>query len=245
MKLLKLLLIIASFGGSLSAADTCGKVIAVTGQAEANARPLKRGSEIFVSDLIKVAGKSKIQIRFTDGGLLNLIELTEYQINSYQFKKTGNDNFTANLIKGGFRELTGEIGKQNPKGVSVKTPVATIGIRGTTFQANIKNGQTFFGVDSGSVTVTNSAGERELNAGQYVSVVSNDQLGIVTDERPEALDPEFFAAPEGGESIDEVMQAEDLEPPQDEEEILEEDQDAELDEEADFMIPENEGNPPC
>jgi len=212
MKFLKILLVVTFFTSMLSAAkkEPIGKVIAVTGKCEANKRPLSRGSDIFVSDLIKVAAKAKIQVRFSDGGLLNLIELTEYRINTYQYNKTGNDNFTANLIKGGFRELTGEIGKQNPKGVSVKTPVATIGIRGTTFQANMKNGEVFFGVDSGSITISNDAGERTLNPGEFVSAFSTDELGLVSNVRPEALNLEFFEEPEGGDSIEEEMEADDF-----------------------------------
>lgn len=182
--------------------DAIGKVVAVEGKAEANQRSLARGGSIFIADLVKVAADSKLQIRFTDGGILNLIALTEYRIDSYQFKQTGTDGYTASLVKGGFRALSGTIGEENPDGVQVKTPVATIGIRGTIYEANIQDGQTFFGCDNGAINVSNSAGQRTLEAGEFVSAQSFNQLGNVTTERPDALSPTFFAPALGGESLE-------------------------------------------
>lgn len=184
------------------AADAIGTVIAVEGKAEANTRSLARGGSIFITDLIKVAANSKVQIRFTDGGILNLIALTEYRIDSYQFNQTGTDNYSANLVKGGFRALSGSIGKENPDGVKVKTPVATIGIRGTIYQANMQNGQVFFGCDSGSISISNSAGERTLEQGQFVSAASFNQLGDITTVRPDALSPQIFTPAIGGQSLE-------------------------------------------
>lgn len=234
--------------GTLIAADPepIGKVVAVQGKAEANKRNLSRGSGIFISDVIKVAAKGKIQIRFTDGGVVNLIELTEYKIDSYQLNKTGTDNYTASLIKGGFRQLTGDIGKKNPDNVKVKTPVAVIGIRGTTFSANMQDGKVYFGCDSGTLSISNDAGERTLNAGEFVSAASFNQLSDVTTERPDALIPELFAAPEDGESMEEPEAAETTSA-EETEEIEEEPsaEEAESFEEEELEIPEQEGNPPC
>ncbi|MBS0628954.1 MAG: FecR domain-containing protein [Verrucomicrobia bacterium] len=246
MKTFAAVVMVLLFMSSLVAAknEPVGKVIAVEGKAQANKRSLSRGSEIFVADVIQVAAASKIQIRFTDGGLLNLIEQTQYQIDSYQFNKTASDNFTANLVKGGFRTLTGDIGKAAPANVKVKTPVATIGIRGTTFSANMQNGQVYFGCDSGRLNITNDAGERTLEAGQFVSAMSMNQLGDVTTERPDALSPELFVAPPGGESIDEETAAQ--EPSLDESlgEEGEEGEEGEI-EDQEIEVPEDEGNPPC
>src|SRR3990167_6970386 len=142
---MKLLSLICSFFifTSLFAEDAIGKVIIVEGQAEANLRILSRGASIFVSDKVNVKESSKVQIKFSDGGILNLIEKTEYVVKSYAFNPSGTNTYAAELLKGGFRAVSGSIGKINPSGYSVKTPVATIGIRGTTLEANIVNGETF------------------------------------------------------------------------------------------------------
>lgn len=203
MKFINALILCILFVGSLFSAegDPVGKVIAIEGQAQANERNLIRGASVFVSDLIKVAAASKIQIRFTDGGILNLIENAQFRINSYAFNQDGKNEFIAELATGGFRALSGSIANSNPDGYAVKTPVATIGIRGTIFEANIVKGQTYFGCMSGSIRVANEAGERILAAGEFVTAASPFNLGDVTTVRPPALRNDLFTPPTGGEQI--------------------------------------------
>lgn len=228
MKIFSAFLCFLVLMSSLFSAEQVGKVVAVEGKVEANQRSLARGAAIFISDVINVAAASKIQIRFTDGGLLNLIEQTQYRIDSYAFNKEGKNEFGAELVKGGFRALSGSIGKENPEGYQIKTPVASIGVRGTIFEANIVRGETFFGVESGSVSVSNRAGQRTLNPGQFVSSTSPTQLGTVTNERPEALRQDLFTPAEGGESLTEA--------PTEEEGAGGEEE---------MELHEDEGNPPC
>lgn len=248
MKLITLLLSAVFFMGSAFSADkpsaeSIGKVIAVEGKANASGRTLARGASIFVSDVINVAKASKIQIKFTDGGLLNLIELTEYRINTYQFQKNGKNEYVAELVKGGFRELSGSIGKANPNGFKVKTPVATIGIRGTIFAARIQDGEVSFGCDSGKLSISNDAGSRELDSGQFVSATSYNQLGDITDIRPDALSPELFTPPPEGESLETAEES--IAAPAEEEAAPSEGEEADMGEEEELEVPESEGNPPC
>lgn len=263
MKLITLLLSVVLIMGSAFSADKVpaepiGKVIAVDGKANASGRTLARGTSIFVSDVIKVAKASKIQIKFTDGGLLNLIELTEYRINTYAFQKAGKNEYTAELVKGGFRELTGSIGKANPKGFKVKTPVATIGIRGTIFAARIQNGEVSFGCDSGELSISNDAGSRDIGPGQFVTAASFDQLGDITDIRPDSLSQDLFTPPSEAESLEsaeesiaapaeeeEAASAEEEEADSVEEEEAPTEEEQDLGEDEELEVPENEGNPPC
>lgn len=202
MKIKTIFVGIVLFFGSLYSAESIGKVIAVEGKALANERILSRGADVFISDMIKIAEKSKIQIRFTDGGILNLIELTEYRIDSYQFNKTGTDGYSAELAKGGFRMLTGEIHKSNPEGVSVKTPILTIGIRGTLFKANIVQGIISIGVETGSVVLQNGGGVAILKPGEYLSTNSWNTMGTPTTVQPDALNATIFTAPVGGQRLE-------------------------------------------
>lgn len=188
--------------GSLYAADAIGKVVTIEGSALANVRQLSRGSEIFISDVIKVAEASKLQIRFTDGGLLNLIASTEYRIDSYQFAKTGTDNYSAKLVKGGFRTLTGGIAKSNPNNYSVQTPVLTIGIRGTLYSVNIVDGVVYVGVENGAISATNAGGTVVVGAGNYISTGSSQIMGEPTTVQPDALNPSIFTSPQGGINLE-------------------------------------------
>jgi hypothetical protein len=192
---------------AFAAESSIGKVIAVEGLAKACERNLSRGASIFVSDVINVAEKSKIQIKFTDGGLLNLASSTQYKIDSYQFNSGGENQYSAELLEGGFRAVSGSIAKKNPDGFAVKTSVATIGVRGTLFEANIRDGQTYFGCSSGLVNISNGAGTRELKSGEFVSAASFNSLGSVSKVCPPALAPQNFSAPKGGESLEQALRA--------------------------------------
>src|SRR5476649_1542244 len=57
------------------------------------------------------------------------------QIDNYAYDagKPDDDSASFNLVKGGLRSITGLLGKRNKERFALKTPTATIGIRGTTF----------------------------------------------------------------------------------------------------------------
>ncbi len=183
-------------------ATSVGKVIATEGVVTAGTRRLTRGASIFLSDVVTTAIGAKAQIRFTDGSIVNLIADTKYQINQYAFSDAENSIFATTLLKGGLRTVSGEIGKVSPEKYSIGTPTATLGIRGTLFMINIAQGSVFFGVDTGSITVTNNAGSLSLNAGQYVRVPSSNTLDTITEIRPAQLSENIFTTPTGGESLE-------------------------------------------
>jgi hypothetical protein len=237
-------------GSALFAADPIGKVISVTGKVSANNRSLSRGDSVFVSDLIDVAAKSKVQIKFIDGGIINLIPSSQFRIDSYEFKKDKQES-SSELVKGGFRAVSGSIARSNPENYAVKTPVATIGVRGTIFQANIVQESTYFGCDSGSVTISSSSGAQvDIAAGQFVSIDPLGQFGSITDIRPDALSTTIFIPPPDAESLERAESSSPPPPPAEaapqEESSTEEESEASQDQETEEAeIPETEGNPPC
>jgi len=151
------------FASSLFAGDIpAGQSIAVQGIVEAGenlingARRLRRGSSIFSTDTVDVKQDAKVQLKFSDGGLVVLLPNTVYRIDSYQFTQEKSE-VTINLIKGGFRAMTGTIGKEHPTDYTIKTPTATIGVRGTIATAVTDGKQTSFGCESGTMTITTGA----------------------------------------------------------------------------------------
>lgn len=202
----KWLIILTLQLGELLAADAIGKVIAVEGSVKAEGdqnRALSRGASIFVSDLITVADAAKIQIKFSDGGLINLISSTQYRVNSYEFKKD-QGNYAAELLAGGFRAVSGKIGKSSPENYKVKTPIATMGLRGTDFMCNIVEDQTYFGCNSGEISLASEVEIIVLVADQFTSADPSGGFSDITNERPELLSLEFFESPDGGESFEET-----------------------------------------
>ncbi len=196
---------VAAFGD-----DSIGKVIVVEGEASATnsvqgTRVLQRGSSIYVADTIVVGSDSKAQIKFSDGGLLNLIPDTEFRVNEYRYKKLfKKDRFSSELVQGGFRSMSGSIAKKNPDEYEIKTPTSTIGIRGTVIEARIVEGVVYVGCESGQAFVKNEAGSALIGRDaptQYVAVPSRAATPQPTAQRPSTLQPSLFVEPKGGVNI--------------------------------------------
>jgi len=128
------------------AATEAGKVLSTRGEVSAAAadgqtRALKRGGVLFEGDTVITGADSFARIRFRDGGSLHLRAATRFAISEYVFKEDGKkDTSRFNLVAGGFRAVTGAIGRDDKAGYSVKTPVTTIGIRGTDHEARYCKG---------------------------------------------------------------------------------------------------------
>jgi hypothetical protein len=114
------------------------KVMAVTGSAKAVdpqgiERQLEKGGVVHSGDKIVTGDGALVQMRLNDGGYLSVRSGTEMVIDRFVFdeKNAGNSNFLVSLIRGGFRSITGLIGKTNPEAYQIRTSTATVGIRGT------------------------------------------------------------------------------------------------------------------
>jgi hypothetical protein len=88
-----------------------------------------------------------------------------------------------NLLKGGFRAVTGAIGKRNHSSVTYKTAVATIGIRGTDFEV----ADCSLGCPDLSI---------KPKPGLYFKVF---QGGVAANEKPYDADQAGYVSPEGGD----------------------------------------------
>ena len=99
---------------------------------------LKRRSLIFERDEIHVGRNGRAQFRMIDHALISLQENSVLQIKKYKFKKGDPANSALlELLTGGLRTITGAIGKGNKKAYELRTPLATIGIRGTDYEVEI------------------------------------------------------------------------------------------------------------
>ncbi|HTS23909.1 MAG TPA: FecR domain-containing protein [Casimicrobiaceae bacterium] len=181
---LRHLILIASFplfglaaGAALAQAGkvvfAVGDVVAVRGASRV---PLSAGSPLEVGDTIVTAAQSHAQLRFSDDALVALKPDSEFRIERYSF--SGHDDGTEvavfRLVKGGFRTLTGQIGKLSGDRYQLLTTQATIGIRGTHYQVQIcgprqcmDNGQAaksgmYGAVYEGRIAVANAFGAEEF-----------------------------------------------------------------------------------
>ena len=163
------------------AAELVGKVIVASGQvqaqdAEGTLRKLKRRSPVYEGDTLLTGANSRAQIRFKDGALIALRADSQFELSSYQFNSAqgGEDKAVMKLVSGGFRTITGQIGKADKEDYQVSTPVASIGIRGTNYEAVLVDSSVYAGVWQGGVTVENDQGSLNLGADSDFSFVQVD-----------------------------------------------------------------------
>ncbi|MBV1928851.1 MAG: FecR domain-containing protein [Gammaproteobacteria bacterium] len=122
----------------VAVADRIGRVIGVRGQltadsADGSSRQLRRRSYVRQGDTLTTSDAGGAQVRFNDGAQIALRKASSLRVDEYdwQGQQNGNEKAGFSLIKGGFRTITGAIGKVNKASYRVNTPFATIGIRGT------------------------------------------------------------------------------------------------------------------
>ncbi len=209
------------FSLSLFAAESIGKAVSVEGRVVAMSgnveRILSEGSDVFLKEVISVALNARAQIQFTDGGIINLIPDTRFRVNSYKHKKIfQKDRFSSELLKGGFRTLSGEIARKNPNEYEVKTPAATIGLRGTIVEAVIQPNGLFVGVEHGRALVKNAVDSVMIGVGessQFAFVESQNTAPEIRTQRPIELERAIFNPPVGGLPLDQIQQQRELAAP--------------------------------
>lgn len=119
-----------------------GTVVSVSGTALVEragkpARILGVGEALEQKDVINVAQGSHAVLEFTDKTRVTLRPNTVFRVESYSAAQGPAQGMVLGLSKGGFRAVTGEIGKQNPQSVRFQTDNVVLGIRGTEFDARL------------------------------------------------------------------------------------------------------------
>lgn len=101
-------------------------------------RTLGAGLPLYVGDRLTTSQGASAVLKLEDGTRMTLRPQTEVVLEEFQFKPEAPDNnMVMQLLRGGLRALTGLVTKNNDKAARIKTPVATIGIRGTDFDARL------------------------------------------------------------------------------------------------------------
>ena len=93
---------------------------------------VQKGDAVNEGDTLATAENASAQVRMEDGGFIAVRPGTQLKFDSFKFKTPDNkDQSFFSLIKGGFRAVTGLIGKINKANYRITTRFATLGIRGT------------------------------------------------------------------------------------------------------------------
>ena len=156
-------------------------------------RPAVKGDELYEGDTITTSANSNVQIRMIDDAVIWVRPESRFKIEKYKSDKHGAAKSEAALllISGSMREITGSIGKSASGDFKLSTPNATIGIRGTDFDAVYATPQiaaqlntpagTYNRVYEGSTTLAGAGGQINLKKDQA------GFMGLQTGDTPRVL----------------------------------------------------------
>ena len=130
---------------SATRANTSGKVT------------VQIGLDVFMGDQIRTTRQGEVQLLFTDETKMVIGPNSRLVIESYLLRSNNQaNNFTVRALGGTFRMITGNSRKSAYR---IKTPTATIGVRGTSFDLAVKRfGETDLILYSGSAQVCTELG---------------------------------------------------------------------------------------
>lgn len=115
-----------------------GRVKVVRGQVTVEragaALPASVGMRLQTSDTIRTGDDGSVGITMDDDSLLSAGPNTVLVLDRYAFDPTTNQGRLSTTVnKGTLAVISGRIAKQSPDAMTVRTPTAVLGVRGTTF----------------------------------------------------------------------------------------------------------------
>ena len=210
-RLLSALIVLALCGLAAPgwAAQVAGIIVQLSGplmakKADGSARFLSLRSEVESGDTLVTERATYAMVKFIDNSEITLKPSTTFKVEQFAFDadKPEGDQAAFNLVKGGLRSITGMLGKRNKDKFSMKTSGATIGIRGTTFVAEMVGPAApgvapslptaastrapglYVQVLDGMIFLSNAGGTQNFAAGQFGYVPSVTVPPVVVPQNP-------------------------------------------------------------
>ena len=167
-------------------ASEIGEISELQGNGEINrvdsedSLTAKISSDIFSFDDVRT-GNGRLAIQFLDDSVVKLTEHSKLVIDEFIYDPDpAKSKLALNMASGTARFITGKLGLINKENISIKTPTASIGIRGTDFTATVDElGRSLIillpnadGTSSGEITVTTAMGVEILNEAFQATMVS-------------------------------------------------------------------------
>lgn len=179
----------------VACAQTVGSVGAAnqdaTGQQPgASARGLTVGAGVVQSERIRTNSNGSAQIAFKDSSALSIGRNSDVTIDRFVFDPASNaGEMTTSMTRGALRFVGGKV--SHGSGATIKTPSATIGVRGGVFSAGYDSAGRLHVIHHyGVVDVTNGGGTARLLRSGFETVVSDFNT---PPSPPARVDPNLLA----------------------------------------------------
>ncbi|MEP1443247.1 MAG: tandem-95 repeat protein [Hyphomicrobiales bacterium] len=174
--------------GAAATARAIGQVEELSGgatvqRADGTTEQLQVGTKVFSNDVVQTADGSKLSLTFVDGTIFTLASASRMILDELIYDPSSTENSGIfNLVEGSFVFIAGQAAKTG--GLEIKTPAATMGIRGTTVRVDIVSvdGRTVVEVslnrdpdgETGIFTLT------DLNGNEIATIDSTETKWIVS-----------------------------------------------------------------
>ena len=182
-----------------------GSVLFATGPVTAERAPpvaLAKGDIVFVGDTVATGEAARAQLLMLDGAKVAIRPNSRFRIEEFIYSgpdveagqaviSSSDERSVSSLLKGGFRTITGAIGKEHEESYEVRTPVGVLGVRGTDYTAVFCNGDCnwvpgvspadpiedglYLGVSAGTIVFRNENGDIEIGAGEFAFIPITDR----------------------------------------------------------------------
>jgi hypothetical protein len=164
-----------------------GRVVEQTGPTEIvrNKKSLSSSvnAPVEMLDTI-VTARARAKLEFADKTTVNITEQSKILIDDFVYDpKSGSGKLAMKMVQGTARYASGQIAKNSPQNVNVSTPTATVAVRGTDFSMTVDElGRSLVmllpscdakSCVTGSISVSNDAGETILDVAYQVTVVTS------------------------------------------------------------------------
>jgi hypothetical protein len=122
------LVVVGAMASTVASAQSIGKATSVKPQAEANARTLSAGSDVFLQETIRTGDTGMADLRFHDNSNLSVGPKSSVRLDKYVYDPNKSASAVAiEATRGSFRFVTGARAEGS---YQVKTPYGSLGVRG-------------------------------------------------------------------------------------------------------------------
>lgn len=144
----------------------------VTGDGQGQSRALAVPDGVFRDETIRTEDKAQAKLRFRDESDLRLGPKAAIRLDAFVF--SGKKEAALELASGAMRFASGN----GPKGsYLIRTPVATIGLRGTVVEVTVQGGRTWVSLHEGAAEVCTRSG-RCMELRDACTFLSVDNRGV-------------------------------------------------------------------
>jgi hypothetical protein len=160
-------------------------------------RDVSTGSQVFSNELVRTGPDSLAQLLFADQTSLSVGPQSEVKLDRFVYNPERGGNVVIETGRGALRFVTGS---QSPANYTVKTPLATIGVRGTVFEVNTrikvlnnkKRIEEVILLVQGEISIRTLDGQNRELVKPGTALILNDVSGSVTVQGPITWDGTIY-----------------------------------------------------